>query len=80
MKKLSVMATQTLDKDYVTIKVLKSIGTARIKRIKEYAKSLEQEKSAPVKKVPQRIINELSKEINAKAWNRILEKFDMKPQ
>jgi hypothetical protein len=74
------MATETLDKDYVTIKIPKSIGTTRIKRIKEYALAVEKEKSAPVKKVPQRIINELSKEINAKAWNRILEKFDMKPQ
>ncbi len=74
------MPTQTLDKDYVTIKVPRSIGAARIKRIKDYVKSVEEEKSAPVKKVPQRIINELSKEINTKAWNRILEKFDMKPQ
>jgi hypothetical protein len=41
---------------------------------------VEEEKSAPVKKVSQRIINELSREINTKAWNRILEKFDIKPQ
>jgi hypothetical protein len=74
------MATQTLDKDYITIKVPKSIGAASIKRIKDYAKSVEKEKAMPVKKVPQRIINELSREINAKAWDRILEKFDMKPQ
>jgi hypothetical protein len=74
------MAIETLDKDYVTIKIPKSIGTARIKRIKEYALAVEKEKSAPIKKVPQRIINALSREINAKAWNRILEKFDMKPQ
>jgi hypothetical protein len=74
------MATETLNKDYVTIKVPKSIGVARIKRIKEYALAVEKEKSAPTKKVSQRIINELSKEINTKAWNRILEKFDMKPQ
>jgi hypothetical protein len=73
------MATETLNKDYVTIKVPKSIGVARIKRIKEYALAVEKEKSAPTKKVSQRI-NELSKEINTKAWNRILEKFDMKPQ
>jgi hypothetical protein len=65
------MATQTLDKDYVTIKVPKSIGAARIKRIKEYAKSVEEEKNPPAKKVPQRIINELSREINAKVWDRI---------
>jgi hypothetical protein len=65
------MATQTLDKDYITIKVSKSIGAARIKRIKDYAKSVEEEKSAPVKKVSQRIINELSREINAKVWERI---------
>ncbi len=65
------MATQTVDKDYVTIKVPKSIGAARIKRIKEYALAVEKEKSTPVKKVPQRIINELSREINAKAWERI---------
>ena len=65
------MSTQTLDKDYVTIKVPKSIGAARIKRIKEYALSVEKEKSAPVKKVPQRIINELSREINAKAWEKL---------
>jgi hypothetical protein len=78
--KQNVMATQTLDKDYVTIKVPKNIGASRIKRIRDYAKSVEEEKSAPIKKVPQRIINELSREINAKAWDRILEKFDMKPQ
>lgn len=65
------MATQTVDKDYVTIKVPKSIGAARIKRIKEYALAVEKEKSAPVKKVPQRIINELSREINAKAWEKL---------
>jgi hypothetical protein len=65
------MATETLDKDYVTIKVPRSIGSARIKRIKEYAKSLEEQKSNPVKKVPQRIINELSREINAKAWEKL---------
>jgi hypothetical protein len=65
------MATQTLDNDYVMIKVPKSIGAARIKRIKEYALALEKEKSAAVKKVPQRIINELSREINAKVWERI---------
>jgi hypothetical protein len=65
------MATQTLDKDYVTIKVPKNIGAARIKRIKEYAKSVEEEKNTPVKKVPQRLINELSREINAKAWEKL---------
>ncbi len=65
------MATETLNKEYVTIKVPKSIGAARIKRIKDYAKSLEEEKSAPTKRVPQRIINELSREINAKVWERI---------
>jgi hypothetical protein len=65
------VANQTLDKEYITIKVPKNIGPARIKRIKEYAKSVEEEKNAPVKKVPQRIINELSREINAKIWERI---------
>jgi hypothetical protein len=44
------MAVQTVDKDYVTIKVPKSIGAARIKRIKDYALAVEKEKSAPVKK------------------------------
>jgi hypothetical protein len=80
LKKESVMVTQTLDKEYITIKVPRNIGASRIKRIKDYARSVEEEKSAPVKKVPKRIINELSREINAKAWDRILEKFDMKPQ
>jgi hypothetical protein len=65
------MATETLTKDYVTIKISKSIGAARIKRIKEYALAVEKEKTAPVRKVPQRIINELSREINAKVWERI---------
>jgi hypothetical protein len=65
------MATETFNKEYVTIKIPKSIGAARIKRIKDYAKSLEEEKSAPTKRVPQRIINELSREINAKVWERI---------
>ena len=74
------MVTETLNKDYVTIKVPKSLGAARIKRIKDYAKSVEEEKSTPVKKVPQKIINELSREINAKAWEKILKKFDIKAQ
>ncbi len=64
------MPTETLTKDYVTIKIPKSIGTAKIKRIKEYAKAVENEKGN-LKKVPQRIINELSREINAKAWERL---------
>ena len=67
----------TLEKEYVTIKVPKSIGAAGIKQIKEFAKRVETNKIS-IKKVPQKIINELSREINAKAWDRILEKFDMK--
>ncbi len=65
------MAAEILDKDYVTIKIPKSVGAARIKRIKDYAKLLEKEKATPTKKVPQRIINELSREINANMWERI---------
>ena len=71
------MPTTIIDKDFITIKVPKSIGNARIKRIKEFALALEKEKTTPIKKVPQRIINELSREINAKAWEKVLEKFDM---
>ena len=63
----------TLDKEFVTIKVPKSIGAAGIKQIKEFAKRVQTNKISP-KKVPQKIINELSREINAKAWERLKQK------
>ncbi len=69
------MAT-TLDKDYITIKVPKSIGAAGIKQIKEFAKRIETNKIS-TKKVPQKIINELSREINAKAWEKLKQKRGM---
>lgn len=66
------------DTQYVEIKVHKSVSATGVKQIKEFAKRLETDKIFS-QKVTRKIINELSKEINIKAWDKILEKFDIKP-
>ena len=63
------MTVEVIDKDYIVIKVSKKIGTEGINRIKAFVKSLEADTGKP-KKLNQKIINELSREINKAALAR----------
>ena len=69
------MATELIEKDFVTIKVSKKIGTAGINRVKAFVKYLEVDNGKP-KKLNQKIINELSREINKAAWDKLKQKRD----
>ena len=63
------MTAEVIDRDYIVIKVSKKIGTEGINRIKAFVKSLEADTGKP-KKLNQKIINELSREINKAALAR----------
>jgi hypothetical protein len=67
------MAAEVIDKDYITIKVSKKIGTNGIKKVKDYIRFLEVNKDAP-RKVSQKTINELSRKINRAAWDKLKKK------
>ncbi|MEO6733307.1 MAG: hypothetical protein ABIN01_18940 [Ferruginibacter sp.] len=67
------MATELIEKDYVTIRVSKKVGARGIKRIKDFVQLLETNKDAP-KKVPQKLIDELSRKINKTAWDKLKKK------
>lgn len=67
------MTIDSTDKDFIIIKVPKKIGRARIKRLKDFAKSLEDDKTLP-KKVNLKLINQLSREINKSAWEKLKKK------
>ena len=71
------MATELLEKDFVTIKVSKKIGTAGIKRVKDFVKSLEADNGRP-KKLNQKVIKELADEITAAAWEKLKKKRGFK--
>jgi predicted phosphoadenosine phosphosulfate sulfurtransferase len=67
------MASGIIDKDYVTVRVPKRIGTSGIRRIKEYIQFLENNGGVP-KKVSQKTIDEISRKINKEAWNKLKKK------
>jgi hypothetical protein len=71
------MATEIIEKDFVTIKVSKKIGTAGIKRVKDFVKSLEADNARP-RKLNQKIIKELADEITAAAWEKLKKKRGFK--
>ena len=71
------MATEMIDKDFVTIKVSRKIGTAGIKRVKEYVRFLEINKDAP-RKISKKMIAELADEITAGAWEKLKQKRGFK--
>ena len=58
------------DKGYITLKVSKKIGRAKILHLKKYIKSLESDLDRPKKRVPQAIINKLADEINEGIWEK----------
>ncbi len=67
------MASEIIDKDYVTIKIPKRIGTDGIKKVKDYIQFLEVNGGVP-KKVSQKTINEISRKINKDAWIKLKKK------
>lgn len=71
------MATELIDKDYVSIKVSKKVGRAGIKRLTDYARFLEINKNAP-KKISKKKIAELADEITASAWEKLKQKRGFK--
>ena len=71
------MTTEVIAKDYVTIKVSKKIGTAGIRRVKDFIRFLEINKDAP-KKVSNKKIAELADEITAQAWEKLKKKRGFK--
>jgi NADH/NAD ratio-sensing transcriptional regulator Rex len=70
------MATELIDKDYISIKVSKKIGTAGIRRLQEFARFLEINKDAP-KKVSKKKITELANEITAASWVKFKKKHNL---
>lgn len=58
------------DKDFITLKVSKKLGRAKIMQLKKYIKSLESDIDRPRKKVPQAIINKLADEVNEGIWEK----------
>lgn len=71
------MATEVIDKDYITIQIPKKIGRLGIKRIKDYVKFLETNKDAP-KKVSKKLIAKLADEITAGAWEKFKKQHHVK--
>ena len=67
------MTVEVIDKDYIAIKVSKKIGRAGIKRLKDFVKRLEAENEKS-KKLNQKMIHELSREINKAAWEKLKKK------
>jgi hypothetical protein len=63
------MATEAIDKDFVTIRVSKKIGTAGIKNLETYARFLEINKGAS-KRVTKKKVLELADEVTAAAWKK----------
>lgn len=72
------MTMEVVDKDYVAIKVSKKIGKAGIKRLTDYARYLEINKSTPKKKVSKKVIKELADEITTAAWEKLKKKRGFK--
>jgi NADH/NAD ratio-sensing transcriptional regulator Rex len=70
------MATELINKDFISIKVSKKIGTSGIRRIKEFARFLEINKDAP-KKVSKKKIAELADEITAASWEKFKKKHNL---
>ena len=63
------MATEVIDKDYVSIRVSKKVGTTGIQRLENYVRFLELNKDA-AKRIPKKKITELADEITAAAWKK----------
>lgn len=71
-----MMATEAIDKDYVMIKVPKSIGISGIRRIRDYARFLEINKNAP-KKMSKKKVTALADEVTAAAWVKFKKKYNL---
>jgi len=67
------MAAEALEKDYVTIKVPKTVGETGIKRIKQFVKVLAAN-TQPAEKNSKKRVREIADEITSAAWERLKQK------
>jgi predicted HTH domain antitoxin len=70
------MATEAIDKNFISIRISKKIGKAGIRKITDYARFLEINKYAQ-KKVSKNKITELADEITAAAWSKFKKKYNL---
>ena len=64
------MTVEKLGKEKITVSFSGIVGKKGLDSIKKYIEIIEANE-APKKKVPQSVINKLSREINKKVWDRI---------
>jgi hypothetical protein len=64
------MTIEKLGKEKITVSFSGIVGKKGLDSIKKYIEIIEAN-GAPKKKVPQSVINKLSREINNKVWDRI---------
>lgn len=64
------MTIEKIDKEKITVSFSGIVGKKGLDSIKKYIEIIEAD-GAPKKKVPQSVINKLSREINKKVWDRI---------
>ena len=64
------MVVEKLGKEKITVSFSGAVGKTGLSRIKKYIEIVEAS-DMPVKKVPQKVINKLSREMNQKIWDRI---------
>jgi hypothetical protein len=63
------MVVEKLDKEKITVSFSGAVGRKGLDIIKSCIEDIE--KNGVPKKVPQKVINELSRSINKKVWERI---------
>ena len=71
------MTVEKLGKEKITVSFSGAVGKKGLNSIKNYIEIIEAN-GAPKKKVPQSIINKLSREINKKVWDRIKKERNLK--
>ncbi len=64
------MIIEKSGKEKITISFSNSVGKKGLDSIKKYIEIIESN-GAPKKKIPQSVINKLSREINKNIWDRI---------
>lgn len=64
------MTIEKSDKEKITVSFSGIVGKKGLNSIKKYIEIIESN-GVPQKKVPQRVINKLSREINKDIWDRI---------
>jgi hypothetical protein len=64
------MIVEKIGKEKITVSFSGTVGRKGLDSIKKYIEIIEANGS-PMKKVPQAVINKLSRQINKKVWDRV---------